>query len=313
MIRSSGQPTAPGSPAAGDGDAWLPTQNAMNPGRNTPPRDVRSTEVQMNVLLGILVVLVVGAATTAAMLLVRRRAPEGSYFSDGDRASGVFGVLATGFSVLLGFIVFLAFDSYDESRAGAETEANIVAQQVETAQFLPRATAEQLTGQLVCYARSVAGPEWQALKDGTLGDSLNPWGPEMFRTLKATDPQTPAEQSAYDRWMEQTADRQQARISRIHGAEGIIPFPLWLVLFTISGVIFGYMLFFADRGEGAVTQGLRMGSVTVVISLLLLLLVFFDHPHDDGVGRLQPTAMERTIRLIDAQVTAGRPRIIRAG
>ena len=44
------------------------------------------------------------------------------------------------------------------------------------------------------------------------------------------------------------------------------------------------------------TQGLLMGSVTVVITLLLLLLVFFDHPHGDGVGRLQPTAMERTLQ-----------------
>ena len=58
--------------------------------------------------------------------------PEGSYFTDGDRASGVFGVLATGFSVLLGFIVFLAFTSYDQSRTGAETEALMVVQQVET-------------------------------------------------------------------------------------------------------------------------------------------------------------------------------------
>ncbi len=42
-----------------------------------------------------------------------------------------------------------------------------------------------------------------------------------------------------------------------------------------------------------------MGSVTVVIALLLMLLMFFDHPHGGGVGRLQPTAMERTMRLID--------------
>jgi len=46
--------------------------------------------------------------------------PDGGYFNDGDRASGVFGVLATGFSVFLGFIVFLAFTSYDESKSGAE-------------------------------------------------------------------------------------------------------------------------------------------------------------------------------------------------
>ena len=43
---------------------------------------------------------------------------------------------------------------------------------------------------------------------------------------------------------------------------------------------------------------------TLVPFTAMLLLVFFDHPHGDGVGRLQPTAMERTIRLIDAQLDA---------
>lgn len=91
----------------------------------------------MNLVWAVLLVLGVTAVAVTAMLLARRRAPEGSYFTDGDRASGVFGVLATGFSVLLGFIIFLAFTSYDDSRSGAETEATIVAQQIQTAQFMP--------------------------------------------------------------------------------------------------------------------------------------------------------------------------------
>jgi hypothetical protein len=261
----------------------------------------------VNLLVGLAAVTAASIVTIASMLMVRRRAPEGSYFSDGDRASGVFGVLATGFSVLLGFIIFLAFQSYDESRSGAETEATIVAQQVQTAQFMPGDSAEELTGELTCYARSVAGTEWDALDEGTLGDSINPWGAKMFQTIFEVDPRTATQQSAYDRWMDQTADREQARIDRVHGAEGIIPLPLWLVLLAISGVIFTYMLFFADRAERVVTQGMLMGSVTVVIAFLLLLLTFFDHPHGDGVGRLQPTAMERTIRLIDSQLeVAGR-------
>lgn len=255
----------------------------------------------MNVLVGLAVVLLVTSVTVAVMLLVRRRAPAGSYFADGDRASGVFGVLATGYSVLLGFIIFLAFSSYDQSRSGAETEATIVAQQVQTAQFLPGDSREVLTNELTCYARSVAGAEWDAVDKGTLGDRINPWGGELFKTISTVKPRTATEQSAYDRFMDETADRQQARIDRVHGAEGIIPAPLWLVLFVISGVIFTYMLFFADRAEGAVTQGMLMGSVTVVICLLLLLLRFFDHPHGEGVGRLQPTAMERTIGLIATQ------------
>jgi hypothetical protein len=258
----------------------------------------------MNLVWSGLAVVAVTAVTVAAMLLVRRRAPEGSYFSDGDRASGVFGVLATGFSVLLGFIIFLAFTSYDESRSGAETEATIVAQQIQTAQFMPAAQARQLSGELICYARSVAGTEWDAMRAGTLGDAINPWGVEMYRTISTVNPRSATEQSAYDRWMDQTTSREQARVDRVRGAEGIIPAPLWVVLLAICAVIFVYMLFFADRAERAVTQGLLMGSVTAVITLLMLLLVFFDHPHGEGVGRLQPTAMERTLRVIDAQAQA---------
>jgi hypothetical protein len=104
----------------------------------------------MNLVWAVLVVAGTTALAVAAMLLVRRGAPEGSRFSDGDRASGVFGVLATGFSVLLGFVVFLAFESYDQSRTGAEEEALVLAQQVETAQLLGMPASTALTGELVC-------------------------------------------------------------------------------------------------------------------------------------------------------------------
>ena len=95
----------------------------------------------MNLFLAAALVAVVTGLAVGAMLFVRRRAPEGSFFEDGDRASGVFGVLATGFSILLGFVVFLAFSTYDTSRAGADAEALTVFQQVETAQFFPPAAS----------------------------------------------------------------------------------------------------------------------------------------------------------------------------
>ena len=258
----------------------------------------------MNVVWGFLLTAAVTAVTVTVMLLVRRRAPEGSYFSDGDRASGVFGVLATGFSVLLGFIIFLAFTSYDQSRSGAETEALIVSQQVETAQFMPVAVREKLTGQLICYGRSVVNDEWKRMEDGTQGDAINPWGVALFNTLQAVDPKSNSEQSAYDKWFDETSTREEARLDRIHGAVGVIPTSLWIVLFFISGIIFVYMLFFADSGEGPVTQGVLMGAVTAVITTLLLLLNGLDQPFHSGVGGLRPVAMERTLRIIDQALGA---------
>jgi hypothetical protein len=258
----------------------------------------------MNLVWGFLITAAVTSLAVTAMLLVRRRAPEGSYFQDGDRASGVFGVLATGFSVLLGFIIFLAFTSYDQSRSGAEQEALILTQQVENAQFFPRAVQGELTGELICYGRSVVHGEWQRMEAGTQGDAINPWGVALFHTLQTVDPRTAAEQSAYDKWLDQTSSREEARLDRIHGAVGVIPTPLWVVLFVIAGVIFVYMLFFADSGEGAVTQGMLMGAVTSVIVLMLLLLNFLDSPFQSGVGGLRPVAMERGLRIVDEALGA---------
>jgi hypothetical protein len=256
----------------------------------------------MNIAVAVLIVVVTTAAAVTAMLLVRRRAPAGGYFNDGDRAAGVFGVLATGFAVLLGFVVFLAFTSYDSARTGAEAEATIVAQQIETAQLFPRDVSERLTGELACYARSVAGVQWDRMEAGTLGEELNPWGVALFRTIQMVEPETAAEQAAYGKWLDQTSDREQARADRIHGAVGVIPSPLWFVLFFTSVVIFVYMLFFADSGERAIVQGVLMGAVVSVILTMLVLLQFLDNPFHGGVGSLQPVAMERTLQIIDEEM-----------
>jgi hypothetical protein len=255
----------------------------------------------MNLGWAALIVAVAVGLAVPIMLLVRRRAPEGSFFADGDRAAGVFGVLATGFSVLLGLVVFLAFTSYDQSRSGAETEAILIVQQFETAQFFPVEVRGRLGDELVCYARSVVHQEWPRLRAGTQGDRFNSWGLAMFRTLKATTPKTIPEQEAYDKWLDRRADREIARSDRIHGAVGVIPGPLWLVLFFISGAIFVFMLFFADSGERAVAQAVLVGSVVAVITVTLLLIRFLDNPFRAGHGSLQPVAMERALRQLDQE------------
>jgi amino acid transporter len=253
----------------------------------------------MNVVWAVLLIVGLCAVAVTTMLLVRRRAPEGSFFEDGDRAAGVFGVLATGFSVLLGFIVFLAFESFDQSRSGAEQEALVLVQQVENAQFFPRPVGDQLTGELVCYGRSVVNDEWDRMRAGTLGDAINPWSVKLFRTLQTVRPQTATQQSAYDKWLDQTSAREEARRDRVHGAVGVVPATLWIVLFFIAAVIFVFMLFFADRGERAVVQGMLIGSVVAVIAALMLLLHGLDDPFHKGVGGLKPVAMERSLRMVD--------------
>ena len=132
-------------------------------------------------------------------------------------------------------------------------------------------------------------------------ETANPWAVALFRTLKVTNPRSATEQSAYDKWLDLTADREAARSDRIHGAVGVIPGSLWIVLLFITAVIFGFMMFFADSAERAVTQAMMVGSVIAVITATLLLIKFLDDPFRDGVGGLQPVAMERAQGILDTQ------------
>jgi hypothetical protein len=141
------------------------------------------------------------------------------------------------------------------------------------------------------------------MQNGTLRNEPNPWAVELFKTFLPYEPQSNAEQSAYDQWLQQTSTREQARSDRVHGAVGVIPLPLWIVLFFTAAVIFVYMLLFADRGERAFVQAVLMGSVVSVIASMLLLLNVLDNPFHRGIGGLRPVAMERTLDLIQQQTT----------
>jgi len=253
----------------------------------------------VNVLAASAVVAGSAAVAITALLLVRRRAPDGGYYTDGDRAAGVFGVLATGFAILLGLVVVLAFTSYDASRTGAETEAITVAQQFEVANLLPEEPGRRLAAELVCYARSVVHQEWPRMEAGKQIYEPNPWGLVTFRTLRTIEPRAASEQAAYAKWLDQRLDREAARNARLHGAVGVIPTPLWLVLAASAVMIVGFMMIFADSGERAVVQATLIGTVVVVIVATLLLIRFLDDPYRPGVGSLKPVAMEHALGIIE--------------
>ena len=87
------------------------------------------------------------------MIAVRRlAAPPRGFFTDSDRAAGVFGVTGTGFAVLLAFVIFLSFSSYDRARENASIEAVAISQLFRTARLFPADSRRALHGELICYA-----------------------------------------------------------------------------------------------------------------------------------------------------------------
>jgi hypothetical protein len=93
--------------------------------------------------VALLIIAGVVAASIAVKLVVRRFAPDGGFFTDSDRSAGVFGVIGNSFAVLLAFVIFLAFETFDNARQKSGQEAVAVAELFQTAQLFgqPRAAA----------------------------------------------------------------------------------------------------------------------------------------------------------------------------
>jgi hypothetical protein len=61
------------------------------------------------------------------------------------------------------------------------------------------------------------------------------------------------------------------------------------------------MLLFADSGEPAFVQATLIGTVVAVMAATLLVIGFLNNPYRPGLGSLQPTAMQRTLRILDEE------------
>jgi hypothetical protein len=252
----------------------------------------------VDIPLSLAIVVGCSAAAVGVLLLVRHRSPHGGHFGDTSRASGVFSILATSFAVLFAFVVFFAFGSFDRSSASAETEAQVAAQQFETAKLLPESVAPELQAELRCYARSVVAQEWPAMARGeVLG--LNRWDTALFVSIEKVATTNANEDAAYAEWLDQRSQREEARNERTLGEEGVIPAPLWFVMLIGGGIVWGFVFLFADRGEGAIVQSVLIGTVTAMLVSGLLLILFLDQPYQRGAGSLKSTAMEQSLVHMD--------------
>ena len=111
----------------------------------------------------------------------------------------------------------------------------------------------------------------------------------MFQTVATVEPVSNSEQSAFDEWLGLREALDAGRRDRLHAAEGIVPTPIWVVLFFTAGILLVFMLFFADSGERALVQGFIMGAVTAVIVATLLTLGVLNRPYSRTSAACNPS------------------------
>ena len=107
------------------------------------------------------------------------------------------------------------------------------------------------------------------------------------------------QETAFAKWLDQTSDREEARRDRVHGAAGITPTTIWIVLLLSAAIVFAFLLFFADPTEMKRSQAMLVGSATTIVVVTLLAIYALDNPYRRGLGSIRPVAMERSLVILD--------------
>jgi hypothetical protein len=241
------------------------------------------------------------------LLVARRLPPDGGFLHDAARANAIYTMVATAFAVLLAFVALVAFQSFNEGRSGAESEAEAVAELFRTAGYFPPADGRLLQAEIACYARAAVA-EWPDMEEGRRSGVVDDWVQRIQRRALALPVDSPKRQEAFASFLDDEDDRSQGRRERLGEAAPVVSTPVWLALGVGGLVVILAALLFADRRERFVVQSFLIAAITLMITSGLVLIWFLDHPYEDSAGSIKPVEMQRSIEQMQEE-RPGLPRV----
>jgi hypothetical protein len=265
----------------------------------------------MNLPIAVLIVL--GAALLAAVVaaFVHRKAKQ-ALFADSGRGRPMITVTGTIFAVVLAFVIFSGFQTFDGARTGAQSEAAAVLDMGRTAGFFPPAARDQVRTDLVCYGRAVVNEEWSAMRNGHSSPLVEHWVGAFRGVVQRLDLRSPREQVGLQQFLNETAVRTAGRLQRLAEDTPAVPTALWLVLVFGGCMTVALQLAMADPRERAILQSAMVAGLASVVAASLLVIYFLDHPYQQ-TGGIQPTAMRQTLVLMRSLEPGLRPTCSQSG
>ncbi len=247
------------------------------------------------------VAIVIGVAmVSVALLWVSRRSPMNERFaSEVVEHSKAFDFLGTAFAVLLAFVAVQAYDNYNDAKAGAETEAEAVLELSRTVEAFNPESHARLEGFLVCYGRAVIHHGWPDMRDEQEGSPIvNDWGTAFREATLRADPESAVQRLSFRQLLEEQDKRIEGRRSRLAEAIREVPPPLWFVLLMGAALTIGWVILSASRRGSYLVQAAVVVSVGAMVTSVLLLIWFLDHPFADEAGSITPIEMEHALTTI---------------
>ena len=247
----------------------------------------------------LLVLIVVGLSVgysvvgvVAVRHFLHRRVREGH----NEVIAPVFGAAATLYAVLLGFLVVLVWQQYDNAKANVNDEASTLSTIYRISNGMPDDEQKQVRTTLRAYATAVVEKEWEVQVNGQAAPEARKAVGDLYRTFRTLSPEVAASPINAE-FARQVSAVAVDRNKRTLASQDALPSALWAGLFV--GELLVLALTFLLYMERRLMHILVSAGFATFIGILLVVTIMLDHPFY-GQLALGPDAFEHSLSVFDS-------------
>lgn len=248
-----------------------------------------------------LIVLGTGLCVAALVTTRRARRRRSIRYDKAPLAGDIFGVIGTGFTVILAFVIFTAFDSYSRARDAAGVESVATRQMESLTEFFPQQSRVHLQGDLVCYARAVVHDEWPLMAVGQSSPTVDHWVTEIDTSMVAVPVESRKQIEVFNMWFQSSDERQEGRRGRLAEAVPLIPGFVWGMLVLLLVVVISYQIVFVRASRPLLPQAFGVAATAGTLVTGLVLVYVLDMPFADRGAAIPPNRMQATSIILESQ------------
>jgi hypothetical protein len=238
----------------------------------------------------VIVILACLAGSLLFLWILDRLWPSNLRRTHNDIIGWQVGVLGTIYAVIMGFMIYAVWTSYQDANINAEAEANCLVSVFRLADGLPAPQRDQVHQLAREYANIVIDQEWPVMHRGELGIAGHNTVQQLWTVLLQTRPATFAEQSSMNLALAELSTMTEHRRVRQLESQSKLPGILWTVLIVGGTITMLSSCLFGIENFGL--HCVQVVSLTLLVSLILVAIADIDRPFQ-GTVHIYPRGFER--------------------
>lgn len=238
---------------------------------------------------GLLAIVLATVLSIVGMVLARKLTKGSQLDQYHSMTDPTLNVVATLYSILLGFLVAGAMTTYEDTRHMVEMEANDLADVYRLANGLPQPLRDSLRDTCRLYCDKIITEEWPAMTRKDTSPKVWQYSKSIWDAALTFEPQNERQNNVHQLLLQSVQNMAENRRSRIVVMRGGFHQGLWIVVLGGSVLIIGCLyLFFV---HATIVQGLMTALVSLALFLNIFLLFVYNSPFIGDLS-IKPEAFE---------------------